>query len=151
MRKSAKRFTCLFLFVLVIACNLGNKQAPVEQAPVSPGEPVRVTLFDKTLPEIKDLINGNWQLVSGETATYSVEFDDTFIEFNDDEYVWTDEDGTEAGRLNWRQAPTGHGYDAFFTDVFYEENPTFPLAIHGDTLLIQDISEHLYLYRLVRR
>jgi len=55
-------------------------------------ESVNVTLFDKDLPEIKTLVNGEWELVSGKNAREFCEYENTFIKFADDQYVWT-EDG----------------------------------------------------------
>ena len=98
-------------------------------------ESVNVTLFDKDLPEIKTLVNGEW---------------DTFIKFADDQYVWTEDGKAEPGALNWRKADTGAGYEAYLMDVFYETNPAYPVSIKGDTLILQDCSETGYKYTLVR-
>ena len=50
-------------------------------------ESVNVTLFDKDLPEIKTLVNGEWELVSGKNAREFCEYENTFIKFADDQYV----------------------------------------------------------------
>lgn len=114
---------------------------------------VNTTLFDKELPEIKKMVNGRWELVSGQNAGQTCEFENTFIEFNDDQYVWSEEGKDEPGNLNWRKAATGTGtgYDAYLMDAFYETNPSFPLAIHGDTLFIQDCTETGYKYTLIKK
>ena len=44
-------------------------------------ESVNVTLFDKDLPEIKTLVNGEWELVSGKNAREFCEYENTFIKF----------------------------------------------------------------------
>ena len=41
-------------------------------------ESVNVTLFDKDLPEIKTLVNGEWELVSGKNAREFCEYENTF-------------------------------------------------------------------------
>ncbi|MCD7932166.1 MAG: hypothetical protein LUH15_12890 [Tannerellaceae bacterium] len=110
-----------------------------------------VTLYDKTLPELQKLLNGKWILLSGQNETVYFEFDDTTIEFKNTMYIWKDEEGEEGDNLNWRQEPTDNGYDAWVSDVFYEDNPSYPLMIRNDTLLIQDITEEQYLYKLVRQ
>ena len=104
-------------------------------------ESVNVTLFDKDLPEIKTLVNGEWELVS----------ENTVIKFADDQYVWTEDGKAEPGALNWRKADTGAGYEAYLMDVFYETNPAYPVSIKGDTLILQDCSETGYKYTLVRK
>ncbi|MCD8042687.1 MAG: hypothetical protein LUH10_06445 [Tannerellaceae bacterium] len=110
-----------------------------------------VTLYDKTLPELQKLLNGKWILLSGQNETVYFEFDDTTIEFKNTMYIWKDEEGEEGDNLNWRREPTDNGYDAWVSDVFYEDNPSYPLMIRNDTLLIQDITEEQYLYKLVRQ
>lgn len=112
---------------------------------------VQTTLFDKSLPEIKELVEGKWELVSGQNTTQLCEFENTFIQFNGDKYVWTEEGKDEPGDLNWRKANTGAGYEAYLMDVFLETSPSYPLAIKGDTLFIQDCTETAYKYTLVRR
>lgn len=108
------------------------------------------TLFDKSLPEIKELIDGKWELVSGQNAGQLCEFENTFITFNGDKYIWSEEGKDEPGNLNWRKADTGAGYESYLMDVFYETNPAYPLSLHGDTLFIQDCTETAYKYKLVR-
>lgn len=115
------------------------------------GSKVQATLFDKSLPEIKELVDGKWELVSGQNATQLCEFENTFIQFSGDKYVWTEEGKDEPGDLNWRKADTGAGYEAYLMDVFLETSPSYPLAIKGDTLFIQDCTETAYKYTLVRR
>lgn len=112
---------------------------------------VNITLYDKTLPEIKELVDGKWELVSGQNARETCEFENTFIQFNGDKYVWTEDNKDEPGDLNWRKSDTGAGYEAYQMDVFYATNPSYPLAISGDTLFIQDCTETAYKYTLVRR
>lgn len=109
-----------------------------------------VTLFDKDLPEIKTLVNGEWELVSGKKRREFCEYENTFIKFADDQYVWTEDGKAEPGALNWRKADTGAGYEAYLMDVFYETNPAYPVSIKGDTLILQDCSETGYKYTLVR-
>lgn len=110
-----------------------------------------VVLYNKTLPEIKEYINGKWELVSGQNARELNEFEKTFIEFKGDNYVWTEDGNSEKGKLNWRKESTGAGYDAYLMDVFYAEYPSYPVAVKGDTLYIQDCTETAYRYKLVRR
>ena len=92
-------------------------------------ESVNVTLFDKEF----------------------CEYENTFIKFADDQYVWTEDGKAEPGALNWRKADTGAGYEAYLMDVFYETNPAYPVSIKGDTLILQDCSETGYKYTLVRK
>ena len=92
-------------------------------------ESVNVTLFDKDLPEIKTLVNGEWELVSGKNAREFCEYENTFIKFADDQYVWTEDGKAEPGALNWRKADTGAGYEAYLMDVFYETNPAYLVAV----------------------
>lgn len=103
------------------------------------------------MPEIKELVEGKWELVSGQNTTQLCEFENTFIQFNGDKYVWIEEGKDEPGDLNWRKADTGAGYEAYLMDVFLETSPSYPLAIKGDTLFIQDCTETAYKYTLVRR
>lgn len=112
---------------------------------------VKTTLFDKTLPEIKELVNGEWELVSGKNARETCEYENTFIKFDGDKYVWIEDGKEESGDLNWRKADTGIGYESYLMDVFYATSPAFPLTINGDTLQLQDCSETAYLYTLVRK
>ena len=112
---------------------------------------VEATLFDKSLPEIKELVDGKWELVSGQNAGQLCEFENTFITFNGDKYIWSEDGKDEPGDLNWRKADTGAGYEAYLMDAFYATNPSYPLAISGDTLFIQDCTETAYKYMLVRR
>ncbi|RHJ82909.1 hypothetical protein [Parabacteroides sp. AM08-6] len=112
---------------------------------------IKTTLFDKELPEIKKMINGKWELVSGKNSREVCEYENTFIEFNDDKYIWTEDGKQEPGELNWRKADTGIGYDAYLMDVFYETNPAYPLLINGDTLILQDCSQTGYKYTLIRK
>ncbi|WP_288208057.1 hypothetical protein [uncultured Parabacteroides sp.] len=109
---------------------------------------VRTSLCDKELTEVKELVNGKWELVSGENPRETCEFENTFITFDGDKYIWTEEGKDEPGDLNWRKADTDAGY---LMDVFYATNPSYPLAISGDTLFIQDCTETAYKYTLVRR
>jgi len=109
-----------------------------------------MTLFDKSLPEIKKAVNGKWELVSGQNARETGEFENTFITFNDDKYIWSENGKDEPGDLNWRKGPTGIGYDSYLMDVFYAERPAYPISIQGDILYIQDISDTGYKYTLKR-
>ncbi len=140
-----------FSFILFCLTGCRNKVKDLSAIiPVPQRLESNVALFDKELNALKELLNGKWQLVSGENSSVYFEFDETFIVFNGDRYIWMEEGEMEEGVLNWRREATGSGYDSFFTDVFYEDNPTFPLAIVNDTLIIQDISPNLYIYKLVR-
>lgn len=112
---------------------------------------MKITLFDKTLPEIKELVNGKWELVSGKNARETCEYENTFIKFDGDTYVWIEDGKEEPGDLNWRKADTGVGYESYLMDAFYATNPAYPLAINGDTLQLQDCSETGYLYTLVKK
>lgn len=112
---------------------------------------VKETLFDKPLPEIKKLIKGRWELLSGQNPSQLCEFENTFIVFDDEKYIWSEDGSDEPGDMNWRKADTGLGYESYLMDVFYATNPSYPLAINGDTLFIQDCSETKYKYTLVRR
>lgn len=140
--------TLLLLFA--VGCK-GNKKEAASATGKTSKEAVHVTLFDKSLPEIKKYVNGKWELVSGQNAREFSEFENTFIEFNNDKYVWTEDGNPEPGDLNWRKEATGAGYDAYLMDAFLAEYPSYPVAINGDTLLIQDCTETAYRYRLVRR
>ncbi|MDR1203513.1 MAG: hypothetical protein LBL58_18045 [Tannerellaceae bacterium] len=123
-------------------CNGKKRQAPLE---------AEATLFDKPLDEIKQYMNGEWELVSGQNARETNEFENTFIAFDNDRYVWTEDGKAEPGKLNWRKAETGAGYEAWLMDVFYAEYPAYPLVIKGDTLYIQDCTATAYKYTLVRK
>jgi len=112
-------------------------------------EQVQTTLFDKSLPEIKQLINGTWELVHGKNNRESSDYENTFIIFDDDKYIWIEDNEEEPGDLNWRKSSTGNGYDAYIMDAFYAEFPAYPLAVSGDTLYLQDISETGYRYTLI--
>ena len=70
-------------------------------------ENVNVTLFDKDLPEIKTLVNGEWELVSGKNAREFCEYENTFIKFADDQYVWTEDGKAEPG--GFELAQSGYG------------------------------------------
>lgn len=147
MKKAGWILAGVFICALCIGCHFGKKKS-------TRAEPVLVghcTLFDKSLPEIKEYIKGEWKLVSGKNVREVCEYDNTFIQFDGDEYVWTEDDTDEPGDLNWRKTETGAGYDAYVMDVFYAEHPAYPLAINGDTLYIQDCSETGYKYTLVRK
>ena len=142
MKKLMDVLPLLLVVVLLFgtACQ-SNKKKDAESA--------NVTLFDK--PEIKTLVNGEWELVSGKNAREFCEYENTFIKFADDQYVWTEDGKAEPGALNWRIADTGAGYEAYLMDVFYETNPAYPVSIKGDTLILQDCSETGYKYTLVRK
>jgi len=109
------------------------------------------TLIGKSLPEIKQLVNGKWELISNQNERETGEFENTFITFDGDDYIWTENGDSEKGKLNWRKAPAEIGYDAYLMDVFYEDFPSFPLSVKGDTLYIQDCTETNYKYTLIRR
>ena len=109
-----------------------------------------MTLYDKDLTEIKQQLNGEWQLLGGVGPVQSCEYDDTFIVFDDDRYEWIEEDTREPGEMNWRKEKTCNGYESYMMDVFYSDLPAYPLALRGDTLLLQDCSPTLYRYTLVR-
>lgn len=143
----------LILIVLIsvsylsfIGCKSEKKSSSANAGPQS-----YTTLYDKPLSEIKELINGQWALVHGVNDRESSDYENTFITFDGDNYVWTEDGEKEPGRLNWRKAPSGDGYDAYLMDVFYEEYPSYPLAISGDSLFIKDISDTKYLYTLLRK
>lgn len=138
--------TLIICFSLIGVSCTGKSEKQVNKK-----ETVRTTLFDKSLPEIKKIINGNWKLVSGKNSRELCEYENTFIEFKDDKYIWTEENKSEPGELNWRNAATGSGYDSYLMDVFYSTNPAYPLAISGDTLTLKDCSETAYLYTLIRQ
>jgi hypothetical protein len=128
-------------------CDGKKRQASVE----AKAERVEATLFDKPLGEIKQYMNGEWELVSGQNVRETNEFENTFITFDNNRYVWTEDGKAEPGKLNWRKAETGAGYEAWLMDVFYAEYPAYPLAIKGDTLYIQDCTATAYKYTLVRK
>lgn len=138
----------IFLAAAMVLCLAGatNCKSKTESRPK-----VRATLVDKPLSEVKELVDGKWELVSGQNAGQLCEFENTFIIFDGDKYIWSEEGKDEPGDLNWRKADTGLGYEAYLMDVFYATNPACPLAISGDTLFIQDCSETGYKYTLVRR
>ena len=135
--------TGIVLLCIITGCKFQESQPEIKDA--------HTTLFDKPLSEIKQLINGKWELVSNQNARETGEFENTFITFKDDDYIWTENGNSEAGKLNWRKTPTGIGYDAYLMDVFYENFPSFPLAISGDTLYIQDCTETNFKYTLIRK
>lgn len=130
---------------LGMACQQQSKQKTEETVAAE------INLFDKDLSEIKKLIDGKWELVSGKNAREFCEYENTFIEFDGDKYVWTEDEKPEPGLLNWRKADTGVGYESFLMDVFFETNPAYPLSMHGDTLFLQDCSQTGYKYTLVKR
>lgn len=130
---------------LGMACQQQNKPKTEETVATE------ITLFDKDLPEIKKLIDGKWELVSGKNTREFCEYENTFIEFDGDKYVWTEDEKPEPGLLNWRKADTGVGYESFLMDVFFETNPAYPLSMHGDTLFLQDCSQTGYKYTLLKR
>lgn len=136
---------CLLFIGVGCRQQSGKKRTDPERASV------KTTLFDKELPEIKKLVDGKWELVSGQNARELCEFENTFITFDGDKYIWTEDGKDEPGDLNWRKADTKAGYESYLMDVFYETNPAYPLSISGDTLLIQDCSETGYKYTLLRR
>ena len=111
---------------------------------------VNTSLLDKSLPEIKDLVKGKWELISGKNNSQLCEFENTYIEFDGDNYIWIEDGKSEPGKLNWRKSDTGAGYEAFLMDAFYETNPAYPVYIKGDTLAIQDCTKTAYLYTLVK-
>ena len=146
----------IFIVVALGLCLIGTssckgKSGQKDSKESETSTTVQTTLFDKSLPEIKELVEGKWELVSGQNTTQLCEFENTFIQFNGDKYVWTEEGKDEPGDLNWRKADTGAGYEAYLMDVFLETSPSYPLAIKGDTLFIQDCTETAYKYTLVRR
>lgn len=145
----------IFMVALLGLCLAGTSsckgQSKQKEGKFEAQASVNITLYDKTLPEIKELVNGKWELVSGQNTRETCEFENTFIRFNGDKYVWTEDNKDEPGDLNWRKSETGAGYDAYLMDVFYATNPSYPLAISGDTLFIQDCTETAYKYTLVRR
>jgi hypothetical protein len=130
--------------LMASSCNEKKQQAPAQEVK-------GITLFDKPLDEIKLYINGKWELVSGKNIRETNEFENTFIEFDNDHYIWTEDGQSEPSMLNWRKAETGSGYEAYLMDVFYAEYPSYPLVIKGDTLYIQDCTATAYKYTLVRK
>lgn len=142
---------CFFLLSLfVISCNQKSKNSATENS-LEATSSIQVTLFDKTLPEIQEYVHGKWELLSGQNGNMFFEYENTFIEFNGDEYVWTEDGESERGLLNWRKEETGNGYESYLMDVFYDTNPAYILALKNDTLMVQDCTETAYRYKLVRR
>lgn len=144
----------IFIVALIGLCLIGtssckskSEQKEIKQQTETT---VKVTLYDKTLPDIKELINGKWELVSGQNDRETCEFENTFIRLDGDTYVWSEDGKDEPGDLNWRKSDTNAGYESYLMDVFYATNPSYPLAISGDTLFIQDCSETGYRYALIR-
>lgn len=135
------------LFPIGTSCQGKQKTGEAKEAKAK----VKTTLYDKTLPEIKALVNGRWELVSSKNAREVGEYEKTFITFDDDNYIWSEDGKDEPGALNWREADTKEGYKAYLMDAFLETSPSYPLAINGDTLTIQDCTETAYEYTLVRR
>ncbi len=134
------------MWALVCSCNQGKpKEAEAEIAQVV----APITLIDKSLPEVKQLVDGRWALLMGKNATQECEFENTFITFNGDKYIWTEDGVDEPGDLNWRNA--ADGTTAWLMDVFYTTHPSYPLELRGDTLYIKDVSETNYLYTLIRK
>lgn len=134
------------LFISIFLFGIAYHSSRKQQA-----EKTNITLYDKELPEIKAQVDGKWELISGKNAREFCEYENTFIEFDGDQYVWTEDGKAEPGALNWRKADTGAGYEAYLMDVFYETNPAYPVCIKGDTLILQDCSETGYKYTLVRK
>ena len=142
------------ILVLASACRQKTEAGVSEQetAPVVDTLSGKcLTLYDKSLPEIKKYVDGKWELVSSESPHESCEYENTFIEFKGDDYVWTENNRPEPGALNWRLADTGAGYRSYLMDLFYADHPAYPLALEGDTLYIQDSTPTAYRYMLVRR
>lgn len=144
---------CGLCLLTIAGCSGKSEQKGEEQtaAKADARPQVKMSLVDKTLPEIKESVNGKWELISGQNASQLCEFENTFITFDNDKYIWTEDGKDEPGDLNWRKAPTGNGYDAYLMDVFYATNPSYPLAINDDTLYIQDCTGTAYKYMLIRR
>lgn len=138
----------MFLLVVLLFAGVSCQR---NTAKAKDQEVVKTILYDKSLPEIKKYVNGKWELINGKNDTQECEYEDTFIEFDDDKYVWIEEGKGEPGNLNWRKAPTRDGYDSYLMDVFYETNPAYPLYIQGDTLFLQDCSKTAFKYKLVRK
>ena len=141
-----KKIILPLLFISIFLFGIAYHSSRKQQA-----EKTNITLYDKELPEIKAQVDGKWELVSGKNAREFCEYENTFIEFDGDRYVWTEDGKAEPGALNWRKADTGAGYEAYLMDVFYETNPAYPVCIKGDTLILQDCSETGYKYTLVRK
>lgn len=138
------------MVVTLTSCHSRSSQTKQEEEPIK-REVIRETLYDKSLPEIKKAINGRWELISGQNARETGEFENTFITFKEDTYIWSENGTDEPGDLNWRKGPTGAGYDSYLMDVFYAERPAYLIAISGDSLYIQDISDTGYKYLLIRK
>lgn len=135
------------VFFVGVSCHQGKVNAQKS----GKKENIQVSLFDKSLPEIQKYINGEWKLVSGKNGREVCEYEGTFIKFNGDKYIWTEDGKAEPGDMNWRKAETGNGYESYLMDVFYAEHPAYPLSLNGDTLFIQDCSETAYRYTLIRK
>ena len=152
-----KSVKSIFIMVVVSFCLIGTSGCKGKSGQGGASDKIesqttlRATLFDKSLPEIKEFVDGKWDLISGQNTGQLCEFENTFITFDGDKYIWSEDGKDEPGDLNWRKADTGAGYDAYLMDVFYATNPAYPLSINGDTLFIQDCSETAYKYMLVRR
>lgn len=114
-------------------------------------ESVNVTLFDKDLPEIKTLVNGEWELVSGKNAVSSANMRILSSSLQTTNMSGRRTGKAEPGGFELAQSGYGAGYEAYLMDVFYETNPAYPVSIKGDTLILQDCSETGYKYTLVRK
>lgn len=148
-----KTYLVSIVYCLLLVCLVGGCKSKKPSERIDPSKIVRnanTTLFDKPLEEVKALVYGKWELVSGQNGRELNEFENTFIVFNGDTYTWMEDGEADTDDLNWRKEATGNGYDAYLSDVFYAEYPSYPLAIRGDTLIIQDCTETAYRYTLVR-
>lgn len=139
----------LALLIIGTACNNKTKEQSATSISVAPS--VKITLYDKTLPEIKKYVDGEWILTQGKNSREVCEYENIIITLNDDEYIWTEDGKSEPGKLNWRKADTGGGYESFLMDLFYATHPAYPLYINGDTLYIQDCSATAYKYMLLKK
>jgi len=133
----------IFLLCIITSCKSQETKPETKN--------IEETLLNRPLPEIKQVVNGEWELVSNQNEREIGEFENTFITFDGDNYVWTENGNSEKGKLNWRKTSIETGDEAYLMDVFYEDFPAFPLAIKGDTLYIQDCSETKYKYTLIRK
>ncbi len=140
----------LLISILAITC-MFTAISNGKQLNVYETHQTEVTLQDKPLSEIKKLINGRWELVTGQNSRELNEFEKTFIEFKGDDYVWIEDGVAEKGKLNWRKAPAGNGNEVYIMDAFYAEFPSYPISVKGDTLFIQDCTATAYKYTLVRK